>query len=141
RPARRPALKLLNSAFLFLLIIFSGVTPVLSQSERASSVLLERVGDMAFVQLRAPSFQTLTSRQQVLAYWLTQASIAIDPIIYDQLSAYGLQQKRLLEEIMAHPKGVDPAALGKISEFAKLFWANRGNHNDLTSQKFLPAFT
>src|SRR5208283_573484 len=29
----------------------------------------------------------------------------------------------------------------KISEFAKLFWANRGNHNELTSQKFLPPFT
>ena len=42
---------------------------------------------------------------------------------------------------MAHPKGIDPAAMAKIAEFAKLFWANRGNHNDLTSQKFLPAFT
>ena len=52
-----------------------------------------------------------------------------------------MQQKRLLEEILAHPKGIDPAALAKIAEFAKLFWANRGNHNDLTSQKFLPAFT
>jgi hypothetical protein len=26
----------------------------------------------------------------------------------------------------------------RIAEFAKLFWANRGNHNDLTSQK-IPA--
>ena len=46
-----------------------------------------------------------------------------------------------LEEIMAHAKGIDPAAKAQIAEFAKLFWANRGNHNDLTSQKFLPAFT
>ena len=29
----------------------------------------------------------------------------------------------------------------KIKEFAKLFWANRGNHNDLTAQKVLPEFT
>ena len=76
-----------------------------------------------------------------MAYWLTQASIAIDPIIYDQLSAYGLQQKRLLEEIMARPQGIDPAAMAKIAGFAKLFWANRGNHNETTSQKFLPSFT
>ena len=76
-----------------------------------------------------------------MAYWLTQASIAIDPIIYDQLSAYGLRQKRMLEEIMARPQGIDPAALAKIAEFAKLFWANRGNHNETTSQKFLPSFT
>jgi len=138
-------LKPLNSALFFLhlllLTVFVVATPALSQQDNARNVLVERVGDTAFVQLRAPSFQALTTWQQALAYWLTQASIAIDPIIYDQLSAYGLQEKRLLEEIMAHPQGIDPAALPKIAEFAKLFWANRGNHNDLTSQKFLPTFT
>jgi dipeptidyl-peptidase III len=134
-----------NSALFLSLLLFlitlAVATPALCQQDKASNVLVERVGDTAFIQLRAPSFQALTPRQQALAYWLTQASIAIDPIIYDQLSAYGLQEKRLLEEIMAHPQGIDPAALAKIAEFAKLFWANRGNHNDLTSQKFLPIFT
>jgi len=103
--------------------------------------LVDRVGSTGFVQLHAESFKALDPKQQVLAYWLTQASIAIDPIIYDQLSSYGLRQKRLLEEIVAHPEGIDPAAMGKITDFAKLFWANRGNHNENTSQKFLPAFT
>ena len=116
-------------------------TPALCQPQKADNVVVERVGDTAFIQLHAPSFEALTPRQQALAYWLTQASIAIDPIIYDQLSAYGLQQKRLFEEIEAHPKGIDPAVMAKITEFAKLFWANRGNHNELTSQKFLPSFT
>ena len=132
-------MKLINSGF--CLLAFAIATPALCQLANPTTVLVERVGDTAFIQLRAPSFQALTPRQQALAYWLTQASIAIDPIAYDQLSAYGLQQKRLLEEIMAHPKGIDPSALAKIAEFAKLFWANRGNHNDLTSQKFLPSFT
>ena len=131
---------LLSSLFL-LLIAFAIATPAQCQQDKGTNILVERVGDTAFIQLRAPSFQALTPRQQALAYWLTQASIAIDPIIYDQLSAYGLRQKRLLEEIMAHPNGIDPAAMAKIAEFAKLFWANRGNHNELTSQKFLPAFT
>ncbi len=127
---------------LLLLILFAVATPALSQQDKAAgNILVERVGDTAFIQLRAPSFQALTPRQQALAYWLTQASIAIDPIIYDQLSASGLRQKRLLEGIMAFPKGIDPAAMAKIAEFAKLFWANRGNHNEMTSQKFLPAFT
>jgi dipeptidyl-peptidase-3 len=107
----------------------------------ADSVIVERVGATAFVRLRAPSFGTLTPRQQALAYWLVQASIAIDPIIYDQFSAYGLRQKRMLEEIMAHSQGLKPTTRAKIAEYAKLFWANRGNHNDITSQKFLPAFT
>ena len=137
-------MKPFNFALFFsilLLTLFAVVPPALGQQDKAGNVVVERIGNTAFVQLRAPSFQALSPRQQVLAYWLTQASIAIDPIIYDQLSTYGLQQKRLFEEIIAHPKGIDPAALAKIAEFAKLFWANRGNHNDLTAQKFLPAFT
>jgi dipeptidyl-peptidase-3 len=136
-------LKPQNFALLLLLTIFAIATPTpaLCQQEKASNVLVERVGDTAFIQLHAPSFQALSPREQALAYWLTQASIAIDPIAYDQLSNYGLQQKRVLEEILAHPKGIDPAALAKIADFAKLFWANRGNHHDQTSQKFLPAFT
>ena len=102
---------------------------------------MDVVGSTGFVQLEAPSFNTLTPREQALAYWLSQAAIAISPIIYDQMSPFGLRQKRVLEMIVAHPEGVDPAAYARILAFTKLFWANRGNHNDTTAQKFLPGFT
>jgi dipeptidyl-peptidase-3 len=107
----------------------------------ATPALVERVSDTAFIPLQAESFKALNPRQQALAYWLTQASIAIDPIAYDQFSAYGLRQKRLLEGIMAFHDGVEPHALALIAEFTKLFWANRGNHNEMTAQKFLPEFS
>ena len=106
-----------------------------------NSSLVERVGSTGFVQLEAESFKTLPLREQTLAYWLTQAAIAIDPINYDQNSVWGLRQKRLLESILLHPQGVDPKVLRKITDFTKLFWANRGNHNEMTAQKFLPEFT
>ena len=105
------------------------------------SSLVDRVATTGFVQLEAESFKTLTLKEQTLAYWLTQASIAIDPINYDQNSVWGLRQKALLEEILRHPQSADAAALGKITDFTKLFWANRGNHNEMTARKFLPAFT
>ncbi len=100
-----------------------------------ADALVDHVGSTGFVQLEAESFKQLSPRQQSLVYWLTQASIAIDPINYDQNSAFGLRQKRVLEEIMRH--GAPP----KIAGFTKLFWASRGNHNDTTAQKFLPEFT
>jgi dipeptidyl-peptidase-3 len=106
-----------------------------------NSTLVDRVGTTGFLQLEAESFSSLTPQQKQLAYWLTQASIAINPIIYDQLSRFGLRQKRVLELIAAHPSGVDAAAYGKILAFTKLFWANRGNHNENTAQKFLPEFS
>src|SRR3984885_4503050 len=108
----------------------------------AAQARVDRVGSTGFVQLEADSFHHLTPRQQALTYWLSQASIAIHPIIFDQVSRFGLRQKRVLELIVAHPNGdVDRAAYAKILAFTKLFWANRGNHNETTAQKFLPEFT
>jgi dipeptidyl-peptidase III len=112
--------------------------PVTHPSETS---LVARVGDTGFVKVTADSFHSLDPKQQELAYWLAQASIAIDPIIYDQLSRYGLREKRLLEEIIAHPAGINPQTVNQIRDFTELFWANRGNHNDETSQKFLPKFS
>src|SRR5262245_43585555 len=126
---------------LVLLTALISAGTVSSAQPPATSPLVERVADTGFIQLQADSFRQLDARQQALAYWLTQASIAIDPIIYDQLSQYGLRQKRLLEEIMARPAGVPPQTAAKIREFALLFWANRGNHNENTGQKFLPTFS
>ena len=107
-----------------------------------SHARVDRVGSTGFVQLEANSFLHLTPRQQALAYWLSQASIAVNPIVFDQLSRFGLRQKRVLELIVAHPSAdMDRAAHAKIVAFTKLFWANRGNHNETTAQKFLPEFT
>src|SRR6476619_2912007 len=89
------------------------------------STLVERVGSTGFMQLDAESFNKITPREQALAYWLSQAAIALDPIIYDQLSRYGLREKRLLEALVAHPEGVKPDVMAKITAFTKLFWANK----------------
>jgi dipeptidyl-peptidase-3 len=102
------------------------------------SALADRVGSTGFVQLEAESFRTLPPRAQALAYCLTRASIAIDPIIYDQLSRFGLRQKRVLDTMAEHAAAIAPGSRGKVLDFAKLFWANRGNHNDMTAEKFLP---
>src|SRR4051812_18293276 len=115
---------------------------VLAQRGAApKSSLVERVGDTGFIQLQSASFAQLDDRQKALAYWLTQASIAIDPIVYDQLSRFGLRQKRLLEGIVAHHASVSPAVYPKLRGFTLLFWANRGNHNEITGQKLIPGFT
>ena len=110
-------------------------------AQSADSPVVERVGNTGFIQLKADSFSQLTPSQQAVAYWLVEAAIAIDPIVYDQLSQYGIREKRLLEGIVGHGDGIAPGPLGKIRNYALLFFANRGNHNENTSQKFLPTFT
>ena len=125
-----------------LVLVFPvfAATMASGQSTGRNSVV-ERVGDTGFVRVDVESFPSLDARQQQLAFWLAQASIAVDPIAYAQSSRFGLRQKRLLEGIVVHANSTDATGYDKITEFTKLFWANRGNHNELTSQKFLPAFT
>ena len=116
-------------------------TAFAQEAPTAVETLVDRVGSTGFLQLYAPSFKDLTLRQQILAYWLSMAAIAVNPIVYDQNSVYGLREKHLLEEILKHSKGIDPAVLKKITNYTKLFWANRGNHYEFTSRKFVPEFT
>ena len=120
---------------------FIGAVLVAGVAGQAQSPIIDRVGPTAFIQTESPSFTKLSPQQKELAYWLTQAAIAIDPIIFDQLSRYGLRQKTILEAVVSNQAKIDPAVYAKVLEYTKLFWANRGNHNENTSQKFLPAFT
>jgi dipeptidyl-peptidase III len=128
-------------AMIAALVFLGGPAWSQSRAGEVAQARVDRVGSTGFVQLEADSFHHLDARQQALAYWLSQASIAINPIIYDQLSRFGLRQKRVLELIVAHPEGIDRTTYAKILAFTKLFWANRGNHNETTAQKFLPEFT
>ncbi len=138
---RRELFAVLIISSLFSSAALAQTKPSKKAASKAQSALVDRIGDTGFVQVKAESFRTLNAKQQELAYWLYQAAVAIDPIIYDQLSAYALREKRLLEEIVAHKQGIDEQVMKKITDYAKLFWANRGNHNDLTAQKFVPDFS
>src|SRR3954464_3960953 len=75
------------------LVLVVGRGALAQSPSPADSPIVERVDDTAFLQLRAESFRQLDPRQQALAYWLTQAAIAIDPIAYDQLSQYAVREK------------------------------------------------
>src|SRR5436309_9613190 len=114
------------------LLLLTAALAALVQPSTTPGPIVQRVDNTGFIQLQAESFTQLDARQQALAYWLTLASIAIDPIIYDQLSRYGLREKRVLEDIVARPSAVAPQSFGKIRDYALLFWANRGNHNETT---------
>ncbi len=118
----------------------AAAAPAGDQPAQQSS-LVARVRDTGFIQLTADSFGDLTPDQKMDAYWLYRASVAVDPIAYDQNSVYGLREKHLLESILNHSNGIDPAVLKKITDYAMLFWGNHGNHNTATSVKILPDFT
>lgn len=99
--------------------------------------LLEQIDDAAVVQVYADGFEALPLRERTLIWHLYQAALAGRDIYYDQRYAHNLEMREVLEEILTHPSGVDPAALEEIQRYTKLFWINTGPHNNLTARKFV----
>jgi dipeptidyl-peptidase-3 len=99
--------------------------------------LLERVDDAAVVQLYADGFVDLALGDKILIYHLYQAAIAGRDIYYDQRYAGNLEMRDVLEEILIHADGIDPASLDEIRRYTKLFWINTGPYNNLTARKFV----
>ena len=99
--------------------------------------LLERVDDAAVAQLYADGFAALPLDQKLLIWHLYGAALAGRDIYYDQRYAYNLEMREVLEEIVTHPTGIDPATLTEIQRYTKLFWLNTGPHNNLTARKFV----
>ena len=90
------------SALLLPALLSGTVFAHAAKTAARQPALVKMVDSTGLVQLQAPDFNRLNPQQKLLAYWLSQAAIAIDPIIYDQLSPYGAELKTLLEGIAAH---------------------------------------
>jgi dipeptidyl-peptidase-3 len=99
--------------------------------------LLETVDDAAVVQLYADGFASLPLRERTLIWHLTQAALAGRDIFLDQKHRYALDMRGVLEAVIAHPQGIDAAALAEITRYTKLFWINNGPYNNLTARKFV----
>ena len=99
--------------------------------------LLERVDDAAVVQYYADSFETLPLREKTLIWHLYQAAIAGRDIFIDQKHRHALEMRSILDQIVAHPQGIDPATFAEIQRYTKYFWINNGPYNNLTARKFV----
>ena len=103
--------------------------------------LLDRVDDAAIVQLYADGFTSLPLKQKTLIWHLYQAAMAGRDIFIDQKHKDALEMREVIEQIVAHPAGVDQASLSEIQRYTKLFWLNNGPYNNLTSRKFVLKLT
>src|SRR6267142_3850058 len=99
--------------------------------------LIERVDDAAVVQLYADGFAELPLRDKTLIWHLYLAAIAGRDIYYDQRYAHNLGMRDILEAVIRHAEGIDPATLREIRRYTKLFWINTGPYNNITARKFV----
>src|SRR5687768_18431639 len=78
--------------------------------------LLERVDDAAVAQLYADGFAGLPLREKTLIWHLSEAAIAGRDIFYDQKHRDALEMRGIIEQIVAHPQGVDAPTLSEIQD-------------------------
>ncbi|OFW37171.1 MAG: peptidase M49 [Acidobacteria bacterium RIFCSPLOWO2_12_FULL_67_14b] len=113
----------------------SSTSPATPPADR--KYLLERVDDASVVQLYADGFSALPLKEKVLIWHLYEAALAGRDIFIDQKHRSALEMRGVIEQIVAHPQGVDAATLADIQRYAKLFWINNGPYNNLTARKFV----
>ncbi|WP_370458969.1 peptidase [Aggregicoccus sp. 17bor-14] len=109
--------------------------------------VLAHVGPDAVTQLYAPGAADLSPQEKQVAWHLTLAAHAGEEIAYDQLGWRLVSVKQLLEGVYLFGLEGKPgsAAAGsfdaKLTEYLLRFYGHTGNHDQVTSQKFVPAFT
>jgi dipeptidyl-peptidase-3 len=103
----------------------------------ARRYLLEQIDDAAVVQYYADGFDALPLSHKILAWHLSRAALAGRDIYFDQRYRHALDMREVIEEILTHGAGIEPATLAEIRRYAKLFWINSGPHNSLTARKFV----
>src|SRR5689334_7666775 len=94
------------------------------EAHEARPYLLERVENVAVVQLYADGFEHLSLREKLLIWHLYEAAIAGRDIYYDQRHALNLEMRDLLEAIVRHAAatGADeiaPDVLAEITRYTK----------------------
>lgn len=112
-------------------------TAATTNADSGRKYLLERVDDVAIVQLYVDGFERLPLRQKVLIYHLSDAAIAGRDIFIDQKYKHSLDIRDLIEEVLTHAGGGKPETLAEIRRYAKLLWVNNGPHSAVTSRKYV----
>lgn len=100
--------------------------------EEPSEPEVEVIGDLGVVRLSADAFVDLSPVQRKLAYELTGAMRAADPIVYDQRDPQGLLVKALAEEFALHLEAVPADLRPKVENFVRLVFAHKGPRDAMT---------
>ena len=104
--------------------------------------VVDRFADIQVLRYKVPDFESLSLRQKMLVYHLTEAALAGRDILWDQNNRYNLSLRHLLENIYSNYDGDRNSDDYKAFEtYLKQVWFANGNHHHYSMDKFVPAFS
>jgi dipeptidyl-peptidase-3 len=106
-----------------------------------SARVLEVVGGVTAASYPPTGFDKLTAQQRVIAYHLTQAVLAGDPLFTMQTSRYGWPATEVVRQLLARKDKIDPGVSAKLALYRKMLFLHHGIHDSKTGQKLVPPLT
>ena len=113
-------------------------TPPKAAEPAPSARVLEVVAGVTTASYPPTGFDKLTPQQRVLAYHLTQAALAGDPIFTMQTSRYGWPATEVVRQLLARKEKIDPRVSEKLVTYRKMLFLHHGIHDAKTGQKLVP---
>ena len=101
-----------------------------------------RFADIQLLRYRVPAFDSLSLKQKLYIYHLSEAALAGRNILWDQNCRFNLNIRRLLEDILNNSsilhEGTDWEA---FVTYIRQVWFANGIHHHYSTDKFTPAFS
>ncbi len=120
----------------------TGPQSTTSEKEDNFNYFVDQFEDMRVLRYRLPGFESLSSHQKELIYYLSEAALCGRDILWDQNFKYNLLIRKTNEAIIRSYKGDK-----ETSDYKKfLIWAKRvffanGIHHHYSADKMIPGIT
>lgn len=103
---------------------------------------IDQFDDIRILRYRIPGWESLTSRQKELIYYLSEAALAGRDILYDQNYKYNLLIRNTLESIYSGFTGErESSDFRSFEKYLKKVWFANGIHHHYSTDKFIPEFS
>ncbi len=111
------------------------------KKEQQFSYNVEKFYDLEILRFRVPGFEELTLQQKMMLYYLNEAAVYGQDIVYDQNCRYNLRIRRALEQVYLNYPNRDEEQFRLLELYLKRVWFANGIHHHYSEDKFLPEFT
>lgn len=101
----------------------------------------ERFADLQILRYRIDGFEKLTTRQKLFIYYLSEATLWGRDITFDQMCAYNLRIRKLMEVVYAFVKHEGSKDSKAVEIYLKRLWFSNGIHHHYGGEKFQPGFS
>lgn len=102
---------------------------------------VDKFYDLEILRFKVPGFEQLSLQQKTMLYYLNEAALYGQDIVYDQNCRYNLRIRRALEHVYLNYTDKQDEQFLLMEKYLKRVWFSNGIHHHYAEEKFLPEFS